>query len=313
MPFKIKRQPLMSVAGALHVDEVARVKGRFVPKASNPVSWQRYVGGVGCNAARAAQSVYSQASVGTVNLHAAIGDDADGQALISRIENEGLMVQPQFITGNLTGRYSAVMSESGELELGLADVQLAEQLHPRTIIKAWIEAPAHTVLLDANLSTDCISSLIEYAGAANNFIAAMAVSPHKVVRLAHFAHHIDLLFCNRLEAYALAEFAQVELDHTTAASVSLHQLSDALAIIGFNDFVLTDGGAPMIIHSNGTKNSQQPPPVNLNHNVNGAGDTLAGATLAAVTLGKSLDDAVTHHGLPMAASILSGSRLPLDL
>ena len=136
MPSSEDPQPSLHVAGALHVDEVASVKGQLVSQASNPVSWQQFAGGVGANAARAALSVYQQAATGTINLHAAIGDDTNGEALILRMQQEGLTVRPQLMNGHATGRYSAIMSESGDLELGLADVQLAERLHPRPVVEA---------------------------------------------------------------------------------------------------------------------------------------------------------------------------------
>lgn len=295
------------------MDEVASVKGKLVPQASNPVSWQQYVGGVGGNAARAALSVYQNTGTGGVNLHAAIGDDTNGEALISRVGAEGLTVRPQFIDGHATGRYSAIMSESGDLELGLADVQLAERLHPKPVVSACDYSPEHTLLVDANLSTDCLTDLIDYAEATTSYVAALTVSPHKAVRLLYCSHYLNLLFCNRREAYALAYSAEIDMGEATVTQVPLQQLSDALITIGFRDFVLTDGGDKLIIRSNGTISTHQPPPVKLTHNVNGAGDTLAGATLAAVTLGKSLEEAVVEYGVPMAAEVLNGNRLPLAL
>lgn len=303
------RQFAIHVAGALHVDEVATVQGAYLPQASNQVRWQRSVGGVGSNAARAAQNVLSDISSGTLCLHAAVGVDHAGQQLIAAMEARGLHIAAQQITDNPTGRYSAVISETGELLLGLADVQLAEQLQAAPIISMLQNDGFDGLLLDANLSPDCLRVLVAAAADLPTRLAAMTVSPTKALKLLPIARQIPLLFCNRREAMAMAIEAGLIKDAGSTSRPTLPQLMDTLVQSGFNDCVLTDGGAPLIIRYQGTNTMLAIPPTTMLQNVNGAGDALAGASFAAMAAGCSLPEAVEGYGLAHAASVLSGKSL----
>ncbi|MFK7859838.1 MAG: PfkB family carbohydrate kinase [Granulosicoccus sp.] len=307
-------QPVLRVVGALHIDEVATVQGQFVAAASNPVAWQRYVGGVGGNAARAAQALFDlKKEDRSVSFHAALGDDSAGQSLVNRMQASGLRVHPQFIKGYATGRYSVVVDESGQMVLGLADVQLAEKLTPTSLLHTINLPMSATVLLDANLSPGCLQTLIETASLSSTPVAALTVSPAKATRLLPWSDKIDLLFCNRREAHAMAIKSGMLPENATATQLSLPQLADTLVELGFNDFVLTDAASTLIIRRHNLISQVNVPPVKIDHNVNGAGDALAGASVAALLLGLPLERAVTECGLKMAADVLTGRRLPLGL
>ena len=307
-------QPILRFVGALHVDEVATIQGEFVQAASNPVVWRRYLGGVGSNAARAAQAIFnSNASNRHVSFHAAIGDDNTGLSLVRKMQNEGIKTEPQFIKAHSTGRYSVVIDKSGQLVLGLADVQLAELLQPEAILSTINPQLTNMLVLDANLSPACIDPLMEAASSSSVTVAALTVSPAKAVRLLPWATRINFLFCNRREALALAIATKLVPQATDAEQLSLQQLGDALVTLGFTDFVLTDAAAALLIRCRGVFTPVQVPNINVVHNVNGAGDTLAGASLAALSLGLPLEQAVTRFGLSLAADVLGGRRLPLTV
>jgi len=297
------------VAGALHVDEVATVQGNCVPQASNPVSWQRSAGGVGSNAARAAQKVLCNMNKGAVCLHAAVGSDHTGHQLVAAMETQGLDVAAQRIRDASTGRYSAVISETGELVLGLADVELAAQLQAAPIVSALQQDKLEAVLLDANLSADCLNELAAAAAERQTPLAAMTVSPSKALKLLAIATQIPVLFCNRREATAMAIESGLIEHSQDCSQLTLIQLMDALVAMGFNDCVLTDAGEPLVTRYQG-KNSILPISTSpVVRNVNGAGDALAGASFAALIAGYPLPEAVESYGLVRAASILSEDSL----
>lgn len=296
------------------MDEVATVQGRYIPAASNPVLWKRYIGGVGCNVARAAQTILSRnPSNGSVRFHAALGEDHAGQTLFDRLQSDELLLEPQYITGCSTGRYSVVVDQSGQLVLGLADVQLAERLQATAILPRLKPEMTTTLVLDANLSPACIAALAETAQNACVPVIALAVSPSKALRLLPLADKIDLLFCNRREAQALVVASDRLTDPSVAEQLSLHELAEALVTSGFRDFVVTDAADALVIMCKNTVTRVPVPPIQIKHNVNGAGDALAGATIAAWVMGKPLHKAVTDYGLELAAGVLSGRRLPLPL
>ncbi len=326
----------LHVAGGLLLDETAIVEGGLMSGASNPVAWRRYAGGVAANAARAACSVYksqnylpesgpdSCSSTALVTLHTALGDDSDAAALLSTMASIDLLVESHYVDGFSTGRYSAIMDSGGNLLLGLADVSVAEQLQASHVLEKLNQSaqnslantlpgtPPYTLLIDANLSADCINGLTKEASDDHSFIAALAVSPHKAKRLLPVAKQVDLLFCNRREAIALAS-ATAGYPHHTEKAMSLEQLTSYLVELGFSDLIITDAGDGLLSRCQGVNTTMQVPDVSITHNVNGAGDTLAGATLAAMTTGLDQLRAIELVGLPLAADVLTGKRSPLKM
>ena len=304
----------LHVVGALHIDEVATVSGNFVPAASNPVSWRRFAGGVAANAARAAHDVLGMSNAACLTyLHAAIGEDIQGQALVTRMEERGLLMQAHRVMAEHTGRYSVVVDNTGEMIVGLSDMSLAERLEAEQVMPVLDGVENGILLLDANLSSACIGSLIHSARSNSMTVAALSVSPAKALRILPFANSVDLLFCNRREAESMLAHAVVSPTVEHVSTQKTEQLSQALARIGFNNHVLTDAANPVHLCVEQNRQTIEIPPVRITKNVNGAGDTLAGASIGATMLGKPLAEAITDHGIPMAIEVLSGKRLPLAL
>lgn len=302
------------IVGALHVDEVATVQGPFVLAASNPVSWQRSTGGVAANVARAAQRVYKQNTPHKyVNFHAAVGADATGASIAQCIEGLGVSLHAHCIQGRSTGRYSVVMDEAGELLMGLADVSVAEYLQAEHVLPHLDAVGNGFLFMDANLSAQCIDRLIMYAAQHLMPVAMVCVSPSKALKLPPHAQQIDLIFCNRREALAMAIDIGLIPAGISAENVCASHLAELLGKIGFSSYVLTDGSQVVHICENGQSRPLEVPAVSVSNNVNGAGDALAGATLAAMSRGLSLFTAVSDYGLPIAADVLTGRHLPPSL
>ncbi|NND91101.1 MAG: hypothetical protein HKN42_09580, partial [Granulosicoccus sp.] len=209
----------------------------------------------------------------------------------------------QRIPGQSTGRYSAIMDNTGELFIGLSDVGVAEHLDPALPGPCEAGEPGRALLMDANLSETCLQALSERAASLGLPTAAMSVSPAKSVRLLSIASELQLLFCNRREAIALA-------DPRLPVDTDLDVLADTLLARGFNQFVLTDADSPVLVQTPSLRERLSVPTFTRTEHVNGAGDALAGASFAAWCTGSDLPDAVRRQGLPAAARILSGQRQP---
>lgn len=313
MDTRLTPSPKMLAVGALHVDEIASLQGELISKASNPVVWQRYVGGVVSNAARAANTVYVNSGQGSVVLHASLGDDSAGTAVLHALEQAALSVKPNIVEAAATGRYSALISPTGELVLGLADVGMAERLAPEEVCSILHDTSPTAVLLDANLSESVLADVLQAARKASSVTAALSVSPAKAVRLLPSAAHIQTLFCNRREAVAMCIHANRLAPDINPAEPTLAQLLEHLREIGFHDIAITDQDNDVLLFSQGRLLRIPVQPVKIEHNVNGAGDTLAGASFAAITCGVTLEHAVQDYGLPLAREVLLGNRSPLPL
>lgn len=300
-PVPISQKSLL-VIGAVHVDDIARPDTALVSRASNPVTWTRYIGGVAANAACSAARSLNESNQLTVEFLAAVGDDATAVQLIQTLDTLNVQTLFKRFNNTSTGRYSAIMNHDGELYIGLSDVSLAEKLTESMVNELTNWEGVAAVLLDANLSQECLKGLAEKAAEHKIPVAAMSVSPVKTQRLLALAGEIDLLICNRREAVAMLENEPVSAD--------LDILAEGLLELGFNQLVLTDGHEPILIKQ-GTKATRvSVQHVDCTHHVNGAGDALAGATFAAWASGLSIVDAVAQVGVAASADIVTGRYTP---
>lgn len=292
--------------GALHVDLLVWPIGKLSMQASNPVRCERRVGGVGANAARAAVATSAVLGrKGDIALIAAIGDDDDAGWLEKTLRNAGIQCLSRRVAGAESGTYTTVHDNEGDLLIGLSDTAIAERLSADTVVDAIEPLHPSALVLDANLSSECLAGLLATTGdpAADAATGeerpvriALAVSPAKVVRFAPHLSILDLLICNRREAAALCGIDD---------QLPLDTLADALRDKGVSRFVLSDGAGPIIVHKPTKRTRVVVPPLRIAGSVNGAGDALAGAMIAAWLVHGNLVDAVRDAGLPAARAIIA--------
>lgn len=308
-----KPAPQVSVFGAAHIDVEMRLLGDWHEGASNPVTRFERIGGVACNVAA------QLASCCDTHLFTAIGNDSQGQQITRELAARGITVN-SFPTGHSTGTYVAVLDADGELRAGLADtaaIETVEAHHLQQFVQDGKEfQQQQAVCFDCN----CSESLIEAICATHQqnhpstvtrpILAALGVSPAKIGKLLIHARQIDILFANRAE---LATLAQCEI--TASPETLLGKLNET----GFGQIVATDGAGDTAILNDGTVTRLPVPALttisrdyghskgrvdrsdNQKYSVNGAGDALAAATLAALLQNKSLFEAVRDYGFAAAS------------
>ena len=268
---------LFAIGGA-HIDRRGRVKGPYVPQASNPGTMREEVGGGAFNAARMA----TQRGV-SVSLMSLRGGDPAGQRVSEAIEESGIEDCSAVFLDRATPSYTAILTEDGDLVAGLADMGLyeigfAKQLRRRKIRDALDEASA--VLCDANLPVEALRLVAERA--AEKPIFAIGISPAKVERLAPILGQLSCLFMNRREACRLAGLP---------ADAFTPQAAEALAARGLKASLISGGGEPLLVMEGGNLYQIAPPAPDRLADVTGAGDALAGAAIAALMRGMPLADA----------------------
>ncbi|MGQ7845917.1 PfkB family carbohydrate kinase [Granulosicoccus sp. 3-233] len=291
----------LMIVGALHVDDIATTCSPLIAQASNPVTWAHHIGGVAANAAFSAREIAHSAR--QIGFCAATGNDAVANQLEQALITAGLDACLQRLPDYPTGRYTAIMNHDGELHIGLSDVALAERLEADCVPLGSEADPCQALLMDANLSADCLARLARRAAGMGIAVAAMSVSPVKSRRLLPLASHIDLLFVNRREAIAL-------IDRNVSLDLPIEQLADGLSELGFRQFILTDATDPVLVQDGSTRQCIPVPATEDRVSVNGAGDALAGACFAAWCDGLTLADAVRTVGLKQSVSVVSGERRP---
>lgn len=275
--------PILCIGGAT-VDRIGRLdEPRERLGTSNIGRMRTGLGGVARNVAETLARLGAD-----VALLTRLGDDADGRAVREVTMAAGVSLAPARVGAGRTASYTAVLNGTGELVIGLADMDILAGIGPVEAAAA-IEAlpPGSLVFVDANLDE---ATLRAAANAARGSLAAGPVSAQKCLRLGGILPRLGPLFLNRTEAAVLLD---------RAPTGPLARLADGLAGLGVRCGVLTDGPHGALVWDGAARHALPAPPARV-VDVNGAGDALAGATLARLALGESLAQA-TRAGLAAAA------------
>ena len=280
------------VFGGAHIDRRGTLSAPFTPGSSHPGIWHEEAGGGAFNAARCLALLGHQ-----VTLIAPRGGDAAGDLVTEAAQTCGIIDRPFTFLDRSTPSYTAILDCDGNAIAGLADMELYKLFSPRRLrVRSVREAisDCDAIFTDANLPTETLSAIAQQANLNGKFLAALGISPAKVLRLTEALPQINCLFINAAEAYALTQESTVE------ASL------DRLKSLGLGGVVITHGKDMVHAYFNDQISVVQPPPCNTIIDVTGAGDALAGATLSALLSGSELHIAL-RDGIA-AAQITLASR-----
>lgn len=266
---------LLGIGGA-HVDRRGRVSVPFVAGASNPGTMHEEAGGGMLNALRAARREGVAATLVSIR-----GGDAAGDTVARAIAEAGIEDHSAIFLDRSTPSYTAILDETGDVMAALADMGLYDAAFERQLQRKGIReivAEADHILTDANLPAAAIARLLD--AAEGRPVHAIAISPAKAVRLAAHLPRLAGLFLNGREAAALSGQAD-----PVAAARWLRQAGLATGAI-------TQGRNPVIgFDAAGLFSIQPPAPTNI-LDVTGAGDALAGTTVARLMRGAPLASAL---------------------
>lgn len=275
---------LLAVGGA-HIDRRGQVSGPYIAGASNPGMLREEVGGGVFNALRnvARHGV-------TTSLLSIRGGDMAGDIVARAIADAGIGDLSAVFLDRATPSYTALLDRDGELIAGLADMALYELAFAKQLGRSKAREAvnsADAVLCDANLPAAALGKLTKLA--AGKPIFAIAVSPVKVTRMEEVVGEIACLFMNAREAASLAR----------ASDAAAVELPARLRDMGLASGVITFGEGPVTGFDGDGVFSVAPPRPRRIADVTGAGDALAGVTIAAVLRGVPLRSAL-REGLAAA-------------
>ncbi|QND53363.1 carbohydrate kinase [Phyllobacterium sp. 628] len=281
--------PLLFAVGGAHMDRRGQSSVPFVPGASNPGIMREEPGGGVFNALRLAVQRGVRAEMLSVR-----GGDRVGDVISAAFEKAGIKDSSVVFMDRATPSYTAILDDRGDVVAAIADMALYEIVLPKQLRRRKVRdaiAAADAIFGDANLPAEALQRLAGLAGYKPLF--ALAISPAKAVRLKSILGDLACLFLNRREALALTDLP---------AHAGLGELCQALRAAGLRNAVLSNGGEAALVYSDAGAFSLLPPPVSEIADVTGAGDALAGGTIAALMRGMPLHEAVREG---MAASMLT--------
>lgn len=258
--------------GAAHLDVLARSVQAFTTGADLPGTVTRRAGGVALNVACGLAAHGLDAT-----LVAAIGEDAAGDDLVSKLRRTRVNGAGILRTAGRTDTYVALETGAGELHAAVADCALLEANCPALVnrLEALLSELAGDgaptlVFVDGNLPEDCVGRILDAAPEWARVAFAVA-SPAKAARtLRLVGDPRGVIFLNRAEAEAVCGRA---LPDAVAAS-------QALRALGFQEVIVTDGRNEAACSGAEGTVARRPRPAQV-AGVTGAGDALVAAYIAA--------------------------------
>jgi sugar/nucleoside kinase (ribokinase family) len=189
------------VTGGIALDLKARSDAALVRGTSNRGTLTRCPGGVARNVAE------NLARLGTpVHLVGAVGDDPLGTELVEATRAAGVTVVPVGRRA-LTGTYTAMLDDHGELVAGVADLSATEALAADDLaVMLPLVAGASLLVADANLPVSFLHNLVVRARDARVSVVLDPVSVPKSDRIRAVLdprHPVLLVSPNRDELAAL--------------------------------------------------------------------------------------------------------------
>jgi pseudouridine kinase len=273
--------------GGATVDRIYRLPGAAAPGTSNPGQGRTGFGGVARNVAENLARLGERA-----RLVSAVGDDADGHALIAALAAVGVNADAVAIThGERTADYVAIIDGAGDLALGVADMGVLDR-HLGALQEEAFAAlqPGDWLFGDCNAAAPALAALIARARAEGVALALDCISVSKARRLPADLTGVAALFLNRDEAAAV-------LGAHSGASLDPAEALAALYARGAERVVLTLGAAgAMAIDAAGLV--AHPARAARPTNVTGAGDS----HLAGVLIG-------LQRGWPLKRALALGAEI----
>ncbi len=261
------------------MDRRALLRAPSVPGTSNPGTIYSDFGGVARNVAQ------NLAHLGCrVMLCSRVGNDEAGRQVLGQpLDTSLISVSETWPTAS----YTAILEPSGELVIGLADMDVYEELTPQVLAPAMASLRAAGLwFLDANLPAETMEWLTEAAMAP---VAVDAVSVAKSQRLARMLGRVSYLFCNVAQAGALAGRS---FDDSAEAAGAMVKLGAQSGIVS--------AGARGIAVFERSEVCLMPALAAVPRDVTGAGDALVAGTLFGLAQGRTLRDSA-KWGLAAAA------------
>lgn len=260
----------VAIIGGANIDIHGKSNRPLRDKDSNPGSVFTSAGGVARNVAE------NLARLGVdCRLVSAVGNDHHGQMLLRLSREAGIDVQHvQEIASAATSSYLAVLDDSGDMQVAIADMSIIDHLSADRLksIQPMLQQSA-LMVIDSNLPDDAIAWLADsFAGEP---IFADTVSTSKAPRLKPYLSSVHTLKTSTIEVEALTG-----LNAKTPAQLS--RVASHLHSEGVERVFVTRGAQGVYYSTGKTQGIQQPAMGKRKvQNAGGAGDAfLAGLVYA---------------------------------
>lgn len=263
--YVVSEEPGIICIGGMNVDRKYVIQGDVVMGTSNPVDSNFSIGGVGRNVAENLGRLDENVSFLSV-----AGYDHDFEWIKDQTETYVNMANITQIQGESTGSYSAILDQSGEMQLALADMSIYDKMDVNWISQHdSLLASAKMIVSDLNVPKDTIDYLIQFAKKKDIPLTLIPVSSPKMARLPQRLEGVDTLIVNLDESESF-------LNYPAKTSQDKELLLDRWMETGLEQVILTSGKDPALYANQaGDRQAFDIPAVDQVVDVTGAGDSFA--------------------------------------
>ena len=273
--------PIVCV-GAANVDRKFFVNEDLIHGTSNPIQSSQSVGGVARNIGENLGRLGENVALITTR-----GDDNEWQSIYDLTSPYINLDFAEHVSGQSTGCYTALLSREGDMEYGLADMDIYDHLTPEVLIKqTYILKRAKCIIADLNTPKVTLEFLCAYADKYDLNLVLIPVSGPKMNRLPEKLHSVDWLIVNRDETET--QF-NIKIDSDEALLESAAKWTK----LGISNVIVTNG-VKSIAYSNADGESKIYS-ITASDNVvdvTGAGDSFSSAIVFGWLKGYEIDNIV---------------------
>ncbi len=293
--YVLSHAPFVTVVGGANIDIHGKSNKPLRGKDSNPGKVHTSAGGVARNVAE------NLARLGVdCRLISAIGDDHHGRLLLRLSRDAGIDTKyVHQIEAATTSTYMSLLDDSGDMQLGIADMSIIDQLTAARLRpqQAMLQQSS-LIVLDANLSDDALAWLT--SSVKHTPIFFDTVSSTKALRIRPHLHLIHTLKASAIEAEALTGLEARTLKQ-------LHVIAEHLHAEGVERLFITRGEKGVYCSTNEERSVQKLDRGSREiRNAGGAGDALLAGLAYAWLQDWSLKQSI-QFSLAMADITLSDS------
>ncbi len=266
------------VIGGANLDIRGRALKEIDWNSSNPAQIKTSPGGVARNIAENLGRLGKKTF-----LFSAVGDDLTGKQLLEETERSGVIVDRiKICRGKNTGTYLAFLDQSGDLALGMSDMDLLRAIDPGYLeSQERIFKQAKMVIADTNLE---ISALETVGRLREKFGFSLVL---ETVSVAKAPRAIPLLGANSILATNREEFKAI-LPGPLETNEELARAGKKILALGVDILLLKMGEKGLYVHSREGIFNFPAEKVKI-RDATGAGDSLVAAFVAGFMEGWSLE------------------------
>ncbi|MCK5767989.1 MAG: carbohydrate kinase family protein [Candidatus Atribacteria bacterium] len=169
------------VIGGANIDLRGRPVGEVLERhTSNPGRINVGLGGVGRNIAHTLALLNVP-----VTLLSAVGDDGEGIRILEETGKAGVKMEQMIISGEQpTGIYLAILDENGEMEVGVSDMKILEEISLEYLrSKAYLIKESKIVVMDTNIPEESIEYVVDLCNKVKVPVLIEPVSMEKAKKL----------------------------------------------------------------------------------------------------------------------------------